>query len=112
MIHVFPYSKRKGTVAAEMKEQIPEAVKHERVRILSEISREIRAEILDGKISEGKSVDVLFETCRDGYAHGHTDDFIEVRVKTDKILHGLFRSVELISHDGEICEGKIIDKKE
>ena len=109
MIHVFPYSKRRGTVAAEMKEQIPESVKHERVRILSEISREIRAGILDKKIAEGKAVDVLFESSRDGYAYGHTDDFIEVKVKTAKKLHGLFRSVALISHDGDVCEGKIIE---
>jgi threonylcarbamoyladenosine tRNA methylthiotransferase MtaB len=109
MIHVFPYSKRKGTVAAEMKGQIPEAVKRERVRILSEISREIRAEILDKKIAEGVPVDVLFETCRDGYACGHTDDFIEVKVKTDKALHSLFRKVRLISHDGDVCEGILVE---
>ena len=105
MIHVFPYSKRKGTVAAEMKGQIPESVKHERVRILTDISREIRAKILDKKVSEGEPVEVLFETLRDGYAHGHTSDFIEVKVKTSKKLHGLFRSLKLISHDGEVCEG-------
>ena len=109
MIHVFPYSKRRGTVASEMKDQVPEDVKHERVRILSEISREIRSRILDEKLSEERPVSVLFETCRNGYAHGHTSDFIEVRVKTDKKLHGLFRSVMLISHDGELCEGKILD---
>ncbi len=109
MIHVFPYSKRKGTVAAEMKGQIPEAVKHERVRILSEISREIRAEILDEKIAKNAPAEVLFETCKDGFAYGHTSDFIEVKVKTDKKLHGLFRSVKLISHNGEICEGVFED---
>lgn len=109
MIHVFPYSKRKGTVAAEMKDQIPEAVKKERVAILSQISREIRAEILDEKIAEDKSIEVLFETCEGGFAHGHTADFIEVRVNTDKKLHGLFRSVKLISHDGDVCEGVFVD---
>ena len=109
MIHVFPYSKRKGTVAAYMKDQIPEAVKHERVRILTEISREIRAEILDRRIAEDGATEVLFETCRDGFAFGHTSDFIEVKVKTDKQLHGLFRSVKLISHDGDICEGVFVD---
>ncbi len=109
MIHVFPYSKRKGTVAAEMKDQIPEAVKKERVAILSQISREIRAEILDEKIAEDKPIEVLFETCEGGFAHGHTADFIEVRVNTDKKLHGLFRSVKLISHDGDVCEGVFVD---
>jgi threonylcarbamoyladenosine tRNA methylthiotransferase MtaB len=105
MIHVFPYSKRKGTVAAQMKDQVPENVKKERVAILSQISREIRAKILDERIACENEVEVLFETCEDGYAHGHTSDFIEVRVKTDKNLHGCFRNVRLISHNGDICEG-------
>ena len=105
MIHVFPYSKRKGTVAAQMKGQIPESVKKERVAELTRISREIRGEILDRLVAEGKAVEVLFETVSDGYAHGHTADFIEVKVKCDKQLHGLIRSVRLFAHDGEVCEG-------
>ena len=109
MIHVFPYSKRKGTVAASMKGQLPEQVKKERVAALSSISREIRNSILDDKVAKCDTVEVLFETCADGYAHGHTADFIEVRVKTDKNLHSLFRHVRLISHNGEVCEGVLID---
>lgn len=110
MIHVFPYSKRKGTVAAEMKDQIPESIKKERVAKLSEISREIRAEILDEKVAEGKNIEVLFETTREGYSHGHTADFIEVKVRTSKRLNGLVRSVRLISHDGEVCEGVLVEQ--
>ena len=112
MIHVFPYSKRKGTIAATMKDQIPEAVKKERVHKLSEISRQIRSEILDEKIAEGKTVSVLFESCDGGYAKGHTADFIEVKVKTDKKLHGVFRDVILISHDGNICEAEFAEFNE
>lgn len=109
MIHVFPYSKRKGTVAAQMKDQVPESVKKERVAILSQISREIRSEILDKKVASGKEIEVLFETCAGGFAHGHTSDFIEVKVETDKALHGLFRKVKLISHDGDVCLGVFVD---
>lgn len=105
MIHVFPYSKRRGTVAASMKDQIPENVKHQRVAELTRISREIRSSILDRKIAENNGAEVLFETYRDGYAFGHTAEFIEVKVKTDKKLNGLFRKVRLISHDGDLCEG-------
>ena len=108
MIHVFPYSKRKGTVAATMKDQIPEQVKHERVLELSRISREIRSDILEGKVRSGMICEVLFETCADGYAHGHTADFVEVKVKTDKKLHGVFRPVKLVSHDGDACEGVLV----
>ena len=109
MIHVFPYSKRKGTVAATMKDQIPEAVKKERVHKLSEISRQIRSQILDEKIAEGKTVSVLFESCDGGYAKGHTADFCEVKVKTDKRLNGVFRDVKLLSHDGDVCEAEFAE---
>ncbi len=109
MIHVFPYSKRRGTVAAVMKDQVPENVKNERVAILSQISREIRSKILDEKVESGREIEVLFETCRDGFANGHTSDFIEVKVATDKKLHGLFRKVKLISHDGDVCLGVFVE---
>ena len=108
MIHVFPYSKRKGTVAATMKGQIAESIKHERVATLSSIAREVRCDILDNEIKRGEEKAVLFETYKDGYACGHTADFIEVRVKTDKDIRSLIRMVRLISHDGEICEGILI----
>ena len=65
--------------------------------------------ILDEKIAEGKSVSVLFESWSDGYAKGHTADFIEVKVRSDKALHSVFRNVILLSHDGDICEAKFAD---
>lgn len=108
MIHVFPYSIRKGTVAAEMKNQVPEHIKHERVRILNEISREIRARILDETVKNENVAEVLFETHRAGYASGHTADFVEVRVRTDKKLNGLIRAVKLTGHDGDVCEGVLL----
>lgn len=110
MVHVFPYSKRKGTVAATMKGQIPENVKHERVARLSEIALVVRKNILDREIGKGYEKEVLFETYKDGYAEGHTSDFIEVRVKTGKDLRTLIRKVRLVSHDGEKCEGILCDE--
>lgn len=109
MVHVFPYSKRKGTVAASMKGQIPENVKHERVARLSEIALEVRKSILDREVSNGFEKEVLFETYKDGFAEGHTADFIEVRVKTDKDLRSLIRKVRLVSHNGEKCEGILVE---
>jgi threonylcarbamoyladenosine tRNA methylthiotransferase MtaB len=112
MMHVFPYSKRKDTVAAEMHCQITEDVKRERVHKLTDISKKIRNEILDRAVEDGRELEVLFETCTDGYAQGHTADFIEVRVKTDRQLHGAFRSVKLISHDSDVCEGVFANEVE
>jgi tRNA A37 methylthiotransferase MiaB len=47
MIHVFPYSERRGTVAATLPGRVPEEVRHQRVRELSAIQAEMQKEILD-----------------------------------------------------------------
>ena len=108
MIHVFPYSKRRGTPAATMPDQIPEEIKKERVHILSKICRETRIKILDNEIAESKVTEVLFETYRDGFVFGHTSDFIEVKAKSESAMHGELARVKLLSHNGDLCEGKII----
>jgi threonylcarbamoyladenosine tRNA methylthiotransferase MtaB len=110
MVHAFPYSKRAGTLAAQMPDQIPEQIKHERVRIISEISSEVRRDILANTVSQDKPVSVLFESSSRGYAYGHTPDFIEVRVKTDDDMHGVVKNVHLTSYSCDFCEGIFADK--
>ncbi len=106
MIHVFPYSKREGTPAAKMKDQVDDQVKKARVSTLSKISQDIRCEILDSLM--GTTHSVLFETYIDGVMYGHTREFIEVKVKSSVNLHSEVRDVRLLSHDGSICECEII----
>lgn len=106
MIHVFPYSKREGTPAASMKDQVDEQIKKRRVAALSRIGEDIRQKILDSLM--GKTCSVLFETYRDGYAYGHTREFIEVRLKSEHDLHAEVMDVRLTSHDSLICECEII----
>ncbi len=106
MVHVFPYSKRSGTPAATMKEQIPENVKHERVLSLSQKAEAVRVNILDGLI--GKEVEVLFESASGGYFYGHTPEFVEVKVKCSEDLHAKIRTVKLISHDTFAVLGELV----
>ena len=108
MVHAFPYSKRKGTPAAAMKEQIPEDVKKQRVHTLCEICREVRSEILDGIVSEHRPIEVLFESFDGEYVSGHTSDFVEVKVKSQSGMHGVLARVLPVSHDGEACIGELI----
>ena len=82
-IHVFPYSKRSGTPAAAMKDQVPESVKHERVAVLSHISEETCGAILDGVLSAPRGLMILPETRGKGFVMGHTPEFLEVKVLTD-----------------------------
>lgn len=108
-VHVFPYSRRSGTPAADMPNQIADHIKHKRVHILSDINANVRAKILERTVIEAPLTSVLFESYEAGYAYGHTPDFIEVKVISDKTLHGQIKPVRLISSDGNTCQGELCD---
>ena len=103
MIHVFPYSKRQGTVAATMSGQLPEVVKHERVKSLSALQGHVQESLLRTYV--GKTVDVLFETYENGIAFGHTDHFIEVACHADHALHAKTIPVLITGVDAGHCIG-------
>ena len=107
MVHTFPYSKRKGTVAATMSGQIEESVKHERVASLLAAAAKVRKQILDRM--NGKTVEVLFETYENQIAYGHTAEFIEIAVPSNRPLCGSFESVLISSNDGTRCFSTFID---
>lgn len=82
-MHIFKYSKRAGTIAATMPEQVPEQSKQKRSGILQEMERRQSAEFRARYI--GHSAEVLLEETReiDGvlYQIGHTKDYVKVAVK-------------------------------
>ena len=110
MIHVFPYSARRGTPAAKMSGQIPQEIKKARSAELISLEKGIRAAELDRILAEKKPHTVLFESYNHGFAYGHTPDFLEVKVESDRPLHSEVLSVELLSHNGETFFAQIIDK--
>lgn len=81
-VHVFKYSKREGTKAAEMKNQINGEIKNERSNRLIRISNKIQQEILNKYI--GKNVEVLLEDREKDYIQGHTSNYILVKTKSEK----------------------------
>ncbi len=101
-IHVFPYSKREGTPAATMKDQVPEAVKHQRVAVLSRVSEESCKAILERVLADPAPLTILPETRGKGFVLGHTPDFLEVRVETDCPLPPAEVTVMPVSADGEV----------
>lgn len=105
MMHVFPYSPRAGTEAAKMKNQISPDVKKRRAAELSLTAKQIREKVLEKAVAETPCRLVLFETYENGVAFGHTPDFIEVAVKSDRSLHSEFHNVRLTHTDGNICFG-------
>ncbi len=105
-LHIFTYSRRPGTSAAEMENQIPEEVKIERSARLSGAQRETALSIAEGYV--GTQREVLFELCEDGRATGHTAEFLEVAVITGENLQGQVRFVKLNGFDGEVYTGFIV----
>lgn len=87
-VHVFPYSRRSGTVAADMAEQVPGDAKKDRVRRLLALSKELETEYMKKFI--GKTLPVLMEVNRTDYSLGHTSNYLLVKVP------GEYQSEELV----------------
>ena len=77
-LHVFPYSKRNGTKAALMENQVDGNVKKERSKRLIAISNELEREYAYKFI--GKTLDVLVENHDENYAYGHTSNYLKIRL--------------------------------
>ena len=107
-MHIFPYSRRKGTPAAEYGGQIPESEKHRRVRELSELRDVIADEVRASLSPIGSVQEVLFETYEDGYMKGHTTNFIEVKAKVEHSIHGEIHKVKITDNKDSVCMGEII----
>ncbi|MDR0838047.1 MAG: tRNA (N(6)-L-threonylcarbamoyladenosine(37)-C(2))-methylthiotransferase MtaB [Oscillospiraceae bacterium] len=75
-LHVFPYSRRPGTPAAAMENQLPNAVKKSRAAELRAIGGQTRAAFLASQL--GKTLDVLFEREADGASVGHSGNYLEI----------------------------------
>lgn len=78
-VHVFPFSSKSGTLAAEYKDDVDAKVKKERVKIINDLSKKLyyayKAKFI------GRSMHVLIERVYDGYAFGHSSEYIPVYVE-------------------------------
>ena len=86
-IHIFPYSKRAGTPAAERKDQVQDSKKTIRVQMLEELSDKLHAEFIEA--NKGVAEKVLFEsTDRKGMMEGYTGNYIRISQPYDPELIG------------------------
>ena len=93
-IHIFPYSRREGTPAAERKDQVQDSIKTERVKMLEELSERFHEEFVQA--NKGRKAHVLFEsTDRNGEMSGYTENYIKVTEKYNPELIGKIVEVEI-----------------
>lgn len=107
--HVFPYSVREGTRAAEFKNQVSPAVKKQRAHIMQEKTEQIRKEILSENI--GRECEILIESReKGGFSIGYTNDYIPVYVENCKIPEGSLVNVKIIGIHGDGCIANISEE--
>ena len=104
-MHVFKYSKRDGTVAAKMPNQVDGNIAEERSEKLIKLS-EKNMKMYNEKYI-GREVEVLFEEKQDEFWVGHTRNYMVVKVKTDKDLENLIITTKVLQNQGEELIGKI-----
>ena len=95
-MHIFKYSQRKGTKAAQMPDQISPEVKEERSKKLINLSDKNECEY--NKKYIGKQVEVLWEEEKNGVYKGHTKNYVlvEKHMDLDKNIENTIEKVKIV----------------
>ena len=104
-MHIFPYSIRPGTPAADMR-QVPKAVKEERAHRAAAVAAKLHQAYLAACV--GAVYPVLFEQPRDGRYFGHAPNYMEVLAEGAD-LHNEIRNVKITGTDGESLLGEVLE---
>jgi len=104
-IHTFPYSRRSGTPADKMYNQIDEKIKKERVRKVLNLSNELEQEFYNNNLNTIK--EVIIETNKNDKSYGFTSNYIKV------IVDGIYKSndicnIKLLSINNKMVNGSVI----
>lgn len=102
-LHVFTYSERENTIAAQMEGAVPGAQRSDRSKMLHILSEKKRRAFYQTQI--GSDGLVLFEgDIKDGYMHGFTKNYVKVRTPYDPLLVNEIVPVKLVAltDNGEV----------
>lgn len=110
-LHVFKYSPRVGTRAAEMQDQVAEQEKQSRSERLIELARKKKNEFVKQFTGQTFSLLVEQKSGKDKYT-GITDNYIEVLFPSDLDLCGQITKVKLIAADKQAALGQLCIERE
>ncbi len=102
MFHIFPYSRRSGTPAAKMPDQIPRSVKETRAARAAQVAAALEEgyhEALRGSVQQ-----VLFEQIEDGLWAGHAMNYVKVYLKDSRDLNNHVLPVRIT----ELCRDGVL----
>ncbi|MFZ4773070.1 MAG: tRNA (N(6)-L-threonylcarbamoyladenosine(37)-C(2))-methylthiotransferase MtaB [Chlamydiia bacterium] len=101
-VHMFPYSKREGTLAARMPGHLEPAVVHERKELLLAEAEKTAFEQREPYV--GQLVEVLVEA----HNHGHTNNFIPVQIEGSLVERNQFATVKILENQKESLVGVVV----
>ncbi|REK77419.1 tRNA (N(6)-L-threonylcarbamoyladenosine(37)-C(2))-methylthiotransferase MtaB [Paenibacillus paeoniae] len=110
-MHVFPYSKRTGTPAARMEDQVDEEVKNERVHKLIDLSEKMQLEYAEQYV--GAVLDVIPEreykgAPGEGLVMGYTDNYLQVVFDGTEEMIGQLCRVKITEAGVNECRGQFL----
>lgn len=107
-MHIFPYSKRKGTPAEKMPDQVDDRVKQERAAALGQADEAMQQAALASQI--GSVAQVLFEQpVDDTHIEGLTGNYLRIVVAAGKELCGEIRNVRVTGVQDDFLTGELAD---
>ncbi len=99
-LHVFTYSERDNTLAAEMEGVVPKNVRHKRSKMLRGLSAKKRRAFYESQLGTNRTV--LFEgENKEGYIHGFTENYVKVKAPWDPALVNTLQPVTLTKIDDD-----------
>ncbi len=104
-VHVFKYSKRSGTPAANRTDQVKEEIKSERSKLLIDLTDNLRYNYNNSFMNE--NVEILAEKENNGVFSGHTKSYMEVVVKSDRNIKNRLVNVKVIDVSDEGLIGSL-----
>ncbi|SHI82965.1 threonylcarbamoyladenosine tRNA methylthiotransferase MtaB [Arenibacter nanhaiticus] len=109
-LHVFTYSERDNTVAADMEGVVPQKVRNKRSKMLRGLSVKKRRAFYESQLGSRRTV--LYEgENKEGYIHGFTENYVKVKAPWDPGLVNTLQEIELteIAEDG-LVRFKVVEK--
>ena len=104
--HIFAYSRRNGTIAYNLPNQVTKSEKSNRSRKMIEVTLATEKEFLSSQIC--KTVSVLFETFDGLFIEGYTKNYSRIKVKSDISRAGEILDVKLTSVENDYCIGELV----
>lgn len=105
-LHVFPYSRREGTKADLMDNQVDDVTKKNRAHVLIELSKELEINYMNKFI--GKEIEFIPETYKDDYLYGHTGNYLAIKTKGNKELINNIVKVKIEKIEYPYCVSSLI----